>query len=203
MKLYNSIGPNPHAVRMFMAEKGIEIPLEDIDIMAGENRKSAYLTKNPSGTCPALELDDGTTVSEITAICEYLEELHPENPLLGAGPEERAEARMWARRVDLYICEPMANGFRFGKGLKMFQERIHCIPEAAEGLKASASDRLAWLDGQMEGRDYICGDRFTLADILLYAWIECFEPLGQPIDPGLRNIAAWRERVGGRPSARA
>ena len=203
MKLYNSIGPNPHAVRMFMAEKGIELPLEDVDIMAGENRKPAYLTKNPNGTCPALELDDGTIVSEITAICEYLEELHPTPPLLGATAEERAEARMWARRVDLYISEPMANGFRFGKGLKMFQDRMHCIPEAAEGLKSAASDRLAWLDGQMEGRDYICGDRFTFADILLYAWIECFEPLGQPIDPGLGNIAAWRARVAERPSAKA
>ena len=97
MKLYNSIGPNPHAVRMFMAEKGIEIPLEDVDIVAGKNREPEYLAKNPQGTCPALELDDGTCVSEITAICEYLEELHPESPLLGTTPEERAEARMWAR----------------------------------------------------------------------------------------------------------
>ena len=110
---------------------------------------------------------------------------------------------MWARRVDLYICEPMGNGFRFGKGIRMFKDRIHTIPEAAEGLQASASDRLAWLDGQMEGRDWICGDRFTLADILLYANIECFIPLGQPLDPGLKNIAAWRERVGARPSAKA
>ena len=203
MKLYNSIGPNPHAVRMFMAEKGIEISKEDIDIVSGKNREPDYLAKNPHGTCPALELDDGTCISEITAICEYLEELHPENPLLGTTAEERAEARMWARRVDLYICEPMGNGFRFGKGVKMFESRIHTIPEAAEGLQASASDRLAWLDGQMEGRDWVCGDRFTLADILLYANIECFVPLGQPLDPELKNIAAWRARVGERPSAKA
>ena len=142
---------------MFMAEKGVEVPVEDIDIVAGKNREPEYLAKNPHGTCPALELDNGACVSEITAICEYLEELHPENPLLGTTPEERAEARMWARRVDLYICEPMGNGFRFGKGLGMFKNRIHTIPEAAEGLQASASDRLAWLDGQMEGRDYLCG----------------------------------------------
>ena len=104
---------------------------------------------------------------------------------------------MWARRVDLYICEPMGNGFRFGKGIRMFKDRIHTIPEAAEGLQASASDRLAWLDGQMEGRDWICGDRFTLADILLYANIECFIPLGQPLDPGAREHRGVA-RAGGR-----
>jgi len=203
MKLYNSIGPNPHAVRMFMAEKGIEISLEDIDIVAGVNREPDYLAKNPQGTCPALELDDGTCISEVTAICEYLEELHPENPLLGRTIEERAQTRMWARRVDLYICEPMGNGFRFGKGIRMFKERMHTIPEAAEGPKAAASERLAWLDGQMEGRDFICGDRFTLADILLYSNLKTFVPFGQPLDPELKNIAAWRERVGERPSAEA
>ena len=85
----------------------------------------------------------------------------------------------------------------------MFKDRIHTIPEAAEGLKASASDRLAWLDSRMAGRDYVCGDRFTLADILLYANLETFVPFGQPLDPELKNIAAWRERVGERSSAKA
>ena len=203
MKLYDSIGPNPHMVRMFMAEKGIDVPREKVDIMAGENREAPYLARNPAGTCPALELDDGTILSEITAICEYLEELHPENPLIGASPEERAETRMWTRRVDLYICEPMANGFRFSKGIEMFRNRMRCIPEGAEGLKATAADRLEWLDGLMEGREFICGDRFTMADVLLFTFIECFDPLGQPLDPGCTNLVAWRERVKARPSAAA
>ena len=189
---------------MFMAEKGVEVPVEDIDIMAGKNREPEYLAKNPHGTCPALELDNGACVSEITAICEYLEELHPEKPAARNHPEERAEARMWARRVDLYICEPMGNGFRFGKGLGMFKNRIHTIPEAAEGLQASASDppRLA---RQPDGRA-----RLPLREPVS-PWptssstrnIECFVPLGQPLYPNLKNIAAWRERVGERPSAKA
>ena len=110
---------------------------------------------------------------------------------------------MWARRVDLYICEPWATASASARVSGCSRTGSHTIPEAAEGLQASASDRLAWLDSQIEGRDYLCGDRFTLADILLYANIECFVPLGQPLDPDLKNIAAWRERVGERPSAKA
>ena len=203
MKLYDSIGPNPHLVRMFMAEKGIEIPREKVDIMAGENRQGPYLARNPSGTCPALELDDGTILAETTAICEYLEELHPENPLIGATPEERAQTRMWVRRIDLGVCEPMANGFRFSQGLKMFKDRIHCIPEAADGLKATAAGRIEWLDGLMEGGHYVCGDRLTLADLLLFAFVDFFAKVGQPIDPARTNIVAWHARMKARPSAAA
>src|SRR5579864_4823615 len=94
MKLYNSIGPNPKAVRMFMAEKGIELPKVEIDIRGGENRREPYLEKNPSGQCPALELDNGVVLAEITAICEYLDELYPKNSLIGATAEQRAETRM-------------------------------------------------------------------------------------------------------------
>jgi len=104
MKLYDSVGPNPHVVRMFIAEKGIEIPTETVDIMAGANRKPDYLAKNPGGGSPALELDDGSVLAEITAICEYLEERFPTPPLLGSTAEERAETRMWTRRIDLGIC---------------------------------------------------------------------------------------------------
>ena len=103
MKFYNSLGPNPRLVRMFMLEKGIEIPTEEIDIMAGENRKSPYLDKNPAGELPALELDDGRIISETIVICEYLEEENPEPPLIGATPAERAETRMWTRRIELSI----------------------------------------------------------------------------------------------------
>ena len=203
MKLYDSIGPNPAVVRMFMAEKGIEIPKETVDIRGGENREGAYLARNPNGTCPALELDDGSMLSEITAICEYLEERRPEPPLIGQTPEERAETRMWARRVDLGVLEPMANGFRYGEGLKMFQNRIHCIPEASAGLKASAQKKVAWLDGQLAGKDYLCGKRFTLADIMLYVFLDFFAKVNQPIDEANKNIVAWHKRVGARASAGA
>ena len=113
MKLYNSVGPNPKVVRMFMAEAGIEIPVQEIDLMGGENRQAAYMQKNPTGTSPALELDDGSVISEITAICEYLAESRGGSELIGRTPEERAETRMWARRIDLAILENLTNGFRY------------------------------------------------------------------------------------------
>ena len=203
MLLYNSIGPNPRAVRMFMAERGIELPKIEIDLMAGENRREPYLAKNPSGQCPALELDDGTVIAEISAICEYLDETAPGPSLLGSTAKERAETRMWTRRVDLQIMEPMANGFRFGEGLRMFQNRIRCIPQAADDLKATAQDGLARLDKLMEGKQYLCGDRLTMADILLFAFVDFFAGVKQPLNPELKKIGAWYERMKARPSASA
>ena len=203
MKLYNSIGPNPHAVRMFMAEKGITIPLMEVDLMKGENRGPEHLKRNPHGQMPALELDDGHYISEITAICEYLEDTHPKPALIGSTPEEKAEARMWTRRIDLNICEPMATGFRFSEGLPLFKDRIYTAPEAAPGLKAMAQNRMKWLDGQMAGKEWICGARFTLADILLYAFADFGRQVGQPLDADLRNVGDWFGRMKARPSAKA
>jgi glutathione S-transferase len=117
MKLYNSGGPNPRMVRMFMAEKGFDVPKVDVDLRGGENRREPYLKVNPSGQTPALELEDGTVLAEITAICEYVDEKKKDTPsLIGDTPEERARTRMWARRIDLNIAEPAANGFRFVEG---------------------------------------------------------------------------------------
>ena len=204
MKLYNSIGPNPFMVRMFMAEKGIDLPKEEVDIRGGENRREPYLSKvNPNGQCPALELDNGTILAEITAICEYLEDKHPEPALIGSTPEEKAETRMWTRRIDLNICEPMANGFRFAEGLKMFQDRLHCIPQAADDLKKTAARNLAWLDQQMEGKQFVAGDRLTMADILLFAFVNFFADIGQAPDASLKNVNGWLERMRARPSAAA
>lgn len=203
MKFYNSIGPNPRVVKMFMQEKGIKLPFVEIDLMAGENRQEPYLAKNPSGQAPALELDDGTVLAEITAICEYLDEKFPGGDLIGTTAEERAETRMWTRRVDLNICEPMANGFRFSEGLPLFQNRMRCLPEAAAGLKAIAQDKLAWLDKLMAGREFLAGKRLTLADILLFGFLDFGAVVGQPINPEYKNVAAWFERMKGRPSAAA
>ena len=203
MKLYNSVGPNPHVVRMFMAEKGITMPTETVNLMAGENRQDAHLKRNPHGQMPCLELDNGQYLSEITVICEYLEDKNPKPALIGTTPEEKGETRMWTRRIDLNICEPMANGFRFSQGLPLFQNRIVTVPEAAEGLKKIAQDRIKWLDGQMAGKEYVCGKRFTLADILLYCFLDFGGQVGQPINPDYKNITAWFERVKARPSAKA
>ena len=204
MKFYNSVGPNPRMVRMFMAEKGIDIPKVEVDLRGGENRREPYTKLNPAGQMPALELDDGTVLAEITAICEYLDEKKKDTPsLIGDTPEERAKTRMWARRIDLNIVEPAANGFRFSEGLKLFQNRIRCIPEAADGLKATARDKLAWLNGLMGTNPFVCGAKLTMADILLFAFVDFMKQVGQPLDPANANLAAWYERMKARPSAAA
>lgn len=201
MKLYTSVGPNPHVVRMFMAERGITLETVEVDIRGGENRREPYLKTNPAGQSPALQFDDGTLLTEITAICEYLDETHPGGSLIGASPEERAQTRRWTRWVDLNVVEPLANGFRFSEGLPMFKDRMRCIPEAADGLKACAQDKLKWLDGQMAGRDYIAGGQFTLADIMLFCFLAFGEQVGQPLNRELKTLTAWYERVGARESA--
>ena len=203
MKLYDSVGPNPQIVRMVLAEKGVTIPKQRINLRDGENRREPYLSINPMGQMPALELDDGTVLTEVTAIAEYLDELHPAPPLVGTTPAERANTRMWMRRLDLNILEPMGTGFRYGEGLAMFETRIPCIPEAAAGLKSVARHWLGWLDGQMAGRDYIAGDRFTVADILMFCFAGFGGKVGQPLDPAWTALAAWYARVGERPSATA
>ena len=175
-----------------------------LDLRAGENRQAPYLAKNPSGQTPALELDDGVVIAEITAICEYLEELHPNPPLIGATPEERAVTRTWVRRVDLNICEPMTNGFRATEGRAMFAPRIKLVGEAGGAeLKAIARDRLLWLDGLMGKRAFVCGDRFSLADILLFCFLDFGISVGQPIPDEAAWVKGWFERVKARASTAA
>jgi len=205
VKFYNSVGPNPRMVRMFMAEKGFEVPKVDIDLRGGENRREPYVSGvNPAGQCPALELDDGSVLTEITAICEYVDEKKKDTPsLIGDSAEERAKTRMWTRRIDLNIVEPAANGFRFSQGLKLFESRIRCIPEAADGLKATAQDKLKWLDGLMGDKPFIAGNKLTMADILLFAFIDFMGNVGQPLPADCKNIAAWFGRMKARPSAAA
>ncbi len=203
MKFYNSIGPNPRVVKMFMKEKGIEIPFEEVDLLKGDNRREPYLSKNPAGQMPALELDSGAVIAEITAICEYLDEAFPANPLVGVTPEERAETRMWTRRVDLNICEPLTSGFRYAEGLGLFKDRMRCLPEAAAGLKAIAQDKISWLDKQLDGREFLAGKRLTLADILLFCFLDFGASVGQPLNPDNKNVVAWFERMKARPSAAA
>lgn len=203
MKFYNSMGPNPRVVRMFMSEKRIEVPAVEVDILAGENRRPPYTDKNPNGQMPSLELDDGRILAETVAICEYLEDLHPTPALIGATPEEKAETRMWIRRVEFRITEPLYNGYRFAEALEMFRDRVHVIPQAADDLKACAREGLKWLDGLMEGRSDLVDDRFTLADIVLYCAIDFGSGVGQSIDPSLDNVNRWLGHTAARPSAQA
>jgi glutathione S-transferase len=208
MKLYHSLRPHPRVgagreVRMVLHEKGIDIPKIDLDMVSAENRTASFLSKNPSGQLPALELDDGSVIGESVAICELLEERAPTPALIGSTAEERAETRMWLRRIEFGISENIVNGWRFAEGQAFWATRGRTVPEAADGLKAIARDKLAWLDGLMTGKRFIVGERFTLVDIVLFVALDFAEVVGQPLDPALTNLAAWRSRVGSRASAEA
>ena len=204
MKFYDSVGPNPRVVRMFAAERGAALGEKiTVDLRGGENRQPAHMARNPFGQMPTLELDDGSFLAEITAICEYLDEVTPGASLIGATPAERAATRMWVRRLDLNIIENLANGFRYSAGLKLFQDRIHCIPQAADDLKATAQEWLGRLDGMIAGRDYIAGSKLTLADVMLFCFLDFAAQVGQPINPAHANIVAHHARMKARPSAAA
>ena len=203
MLLYDAFGPNPRAMRMFLAEKGITIPSKAIDLMKAENRRPPYTERNPGGQLPALELDNGKCLGETVAIWEYLEEKNPTPALIGSTPEERAETRQWQRRIEQRITENLYNGFRFSQGAPIFKDRMRLIPEAADGLKAVVQDNLKWLDNLLEGHDYIVGNRFTIADIILFAALDFGAGVGQTIDPSFKNVNAWFKRVDSRPSAKA
>ncbi|MBI09155.1 MAG: glutathione S-transferase [Rhodospirillaceae bacterium] len=201
MKVLNSFGPNPRMLRMFMLEKNINIAALEHDLMGAENRQDEYLSKNPGGQLPALELDDGSVIAETVVICDYLEELHPEPALIGGTAQERAEARMWNRRIEQKITENIYAGFRFAEGLQLFENRMRCLPEAADGLKAAGQDGLAWLDTQMQGKSFICGNRITIADLVLYCCTDFASGVGQTIDAKLQNVNGWFARVEARESA--
>ena len=203
MKLYNSIGPNPHVVRMFIHELGLELETVDVDLMAGENRQVDHLTRNPSGQMPTLELDNGNFVSEITVICDYLDEQQGYTDLMGKTSEARAETRMWTRRIDLQIVEPLTNGFRFSEGHDFFKDRLRLIPQAADDLKTLAQERITWLDGQIKDKEYICGDRFSLADIMFYCFLNFGTTVGQPLNDDNKNVVNLYNKIHSRPSASA
>ena len=203
MKLYNSIGPNPHVVRMFIQELGIDLESVEVDLMAGENRQQDHLTRNPSGQMPTLELDNGEFISEITVICDFLDEQQGYTDLIGKTPEDRAETRMWTRRIDLQIVEPLTNGFRFSEGHDFFKDRLRLIPQAADDLKTLAQERITWLDEQIKDKEFICGDRFSLADIMLYCFLNFGTTIGQPLNEDNKNVVNLYNKIHSRQSASA
>lgn len=203
MLLLDALSPAPRVLRMYLAEKGISLPVRQVDVFGGENREAAYLADNPAGQTPALVLDDGSTLAESIAIIEFLEELHPAPPLIGTTPVERARVRQWQRRAELNITENIHNAYHYAEGLARFRERIPVAPEAAAGLKRVARDRLAWLDGMLGEGDWLAGERFSVADIWLYVWLDFADSVGQPFDRGLARITPWFARVAARPAAAA
>jgi glutathione S-transferase len=204
MKLYDSIGPNPKMVRMFAAEKGFAFKeTVKVDIMKGENRQGPYLAKNPAGGMPSVELDDGKIISETIAICELIEETKPQPALIGTSAAERAETRMWVRRAEWKVIQPMTDGFRFAEGLPLFKTRMYTAPEAAPGLKAIAQEGYKWFDAQLAGRDTLVPGRFSLADVALFALAEFGSSVGQTIPAECKNVQRWYEATKARPSAKA
>ncbi len=182
-------------------EKGLEVPYVQVDIGKGENRKPEFLAKNPMGGVPVLELDDGTYISESLAICRYLEELNPDPSLFGSDAEERARIEMWTRRMEAEIFQKIAGCFQ--NTHDYFKGRIAQIPEYGEVCKKSALKSLEWLDGELADREFIAGDRYTIADIIAMTSIDFGRVVKIGIQPDQKNLARWHQTVSSRPSAKA
>ncbi len=202
MKILDSaLAPNPRRVRVFLAEKGIQVPYEQINLATAENRTPEFLAKNPLGGVPVLELDDGTYISESVAICRYFEELHPDPPLLGIDTLDRTKVEMWQRRIELSIFLPSAQAFR--NTHEFFKGRIPQVPEYGEVSKQAASKALEWLDGELADRKFIAGDRYTIADITALCGIDFGRVSGIRIEDGQSNLKRWHDQISSRPSAKA
>lgn len=203
MLLHDADSPAPRCLRMFLLEKGLSLPAVSVDVFAGANRQPAFLAINPAGQTPALQLDNGTTLAEASAIAEYLEELHPAPALIGSNLYERAQTRQWWRRVEFNVTEFIHNAYHYAEGLPRFSGRIPVAPEAAAVLKQVAQNRIAWLDGMLGDAPYLCGDRFTAADIWLYVWLDFGLSVQQPFNRSLPRITRWFDTVADRSSAEA
>jgi glutathione S-transferase len=202
VKLYDSVyAPNPRRVRFFLAEKGIEVPTVQVDIGKAENREPEFLAKNPMGGLPLLELDDGSYIAETVAICRYFEETQPDPPLMGTGAEDRAVVEMWQRRMEFEIFIPIAQIFR--NTHDFFKGRIIQVPEFGEACRTVSSTRLAWLDEVLGDREWVAGDRFTIADITAACGIDFGRLSNIKVEPEQKNLTRWHEAVSSRPGAKA
>ena len=203
MKLYNHVlAPNPRRVRIFAAEKKIELSLEEVDILAGQSRIPEFLAKNSSGGVPVLELDDGSYLSESVAICRYLEGLHPEPNLLGRDLGEQAEIERWNRRMELELFA--AIGRTVQNTSSIFQGRFKQFPDYGEAQRAVVHQRLERMDRELNGHQFVASDRFTIADITALVAIDIGSRLAEiKIPPELAHLTRWHQAVSSRPSAKA
>jgi glutathione S-transferase len=204
MKLYHyTHSDSSRRVRMYLAEKGIEVPVESVDISKGESHTPDFVAKNPLGQVPVLELDDGAYLAESIAICRYFEALHPQPSLFGRDPKEQAEIEMWSRRIELNFAQPVR---------RLYRLHVH----AASALPAETLDAIAameqsdaraatrFLDQTLAQRDFLAGSIFSIADIMaLCTYDMAVHMLQVPRDPDLHHLCRWHESVSGRPSARA
>ncbi len=205
MKLYTFPGaPNPRRVHIYLAEKGLEIPFERVDIMKRENRRPEFMAKvNPLGGLPVLELDDGTHLAESVAICRYLEALHPEPPLFGRSAREQGMIEMWLRRLELYGMVPVGMVWIHGSPLTKAVVKRQ-IPEVADQYRQAVAQHYAFLDRELATREFIAGASFSMADILALCTIDFAAQLnGLPIPPDHAHLGRWHRSVSARPSASA
>ena len=193
--------PNPRRVRVFLAEKGLQVPFEQVNLGTADNRKPEFLKINPMGGVPVLQLDDGTYIAESVAICRYFEDVKPEPNLMGRDAKEKAVIEMWNRRMEFEILSMTAGSFR--NTSDFFKGRIPQVPEYGKICKEAALKRLEWLDGELANRKFIAGDRYTIADITALIGIDFGRTTGIKIGDNQKNLARWHQEVSSRPSAKA
>ncbi|MGB3831944.1 MAG: glutathione S-transferase [Mesorhizobium sp.] len=203
MKLFDGgRAPNPRRVRVFLAEKGIEVPLVPVDMGANEHKKEVVSLRNPLQRLPVLELDDGTILTETVAICRYFEELHPEPALFGTGALGRALVEMWQRRMELNLFLPVAFAFRhLHPAMKDWE--VPQVPEWGEANKPKAVEFLHLLDGELAGREFAAGDAYSIADITGMIAIDFMKPARISVPAECGNVLRWYGQVSARPSAAA
>jgi glutathione S-transferase len=203
MKLYDSkLAPNARRVRIFLAEKGMSVPMVDMDLARLDQKTTAFSVLNPFQTVPVLELDDGEVISESAAICRYFEELRPEPPLFGVGALERARVEMWHRRLELQLFFPIAQTYRHTHpAAKVLEPRQ--IAEWAELNRGRALRAMTVVDEALRDRPFVAGDRFSIADILGLVALDFIKPARITIPENLVNLRRWRETLAARPSALA
>jgi len=201
MLFYDAARPNPRAVRIFLLEKQITLPMQDMDVDGGENRSPDFVARNPGGQVPVLELDDGTWLAESGAIFQYLEEQYPEPALIGMTAEERAITRMWQRRIERRITEPLYAAFHYGPALEMYKSRMVVLPDCVDGFKALMYDGLSWLDGLLSDTNSIIPGKFSVADITLFVALDFADSIGWKIPAELKQMNRWFATTATHPSA--
>jgi glutathione S-transferase len=203
MKLYDGgRAPNPRRVRVFLAEKGIEVPLEQVDLGALGQKSAGFTEINPIQRVPVLVLDDGTIIAESIAICRYFEELRPEPPLFGRGAKEIASIEMWNRRLELHLLFPISHVFR-NSHPAMKELEVPQVPAWAEANKPRIAAFLRMLDRELKDRPFAAGDRYTVADITGLIAVDFMKPAKLALPDDCANVRRWHADVSARPSARA
>ncbi|PWK69914.1 glutathione S-transferase [Aminobacter sp. AP02] len=194
--------PNPRRVRVFLAEKGIEVPMTSVDMGAMGHKAEAVASRNPLRRLPVLELDDGTILTESIAICRYFEELHPEPALFGRGALGRALVEMWQRRIEFNLFQPVSFAFRhIHPAMKEWE--VPQVPEWGEANKPKVIDFLALLDKEFSSREFAAGDAFSIADITGLIAVDFMKPARIVVPEEFANVLRWYRSIAARPSAAA